>query len=84
MEDIIPVFIVVVLFAEIPYLRSELNLMLDYIHGVEEDFEPEKRMLVNLSVMPLLCLGILQLCCQGLECLMMARTKGDLDFTYVL
>lgn len=67
MEDIIPVFIVVVLFANVPYLRSELNLMMDFIHGADEDFEAEKRMLVNLSVITNSYLGILQLCCQGLE-----------------
>lgn len=50
MEDIIPVFIIIVLYTDVQYLRSELNLMIDYIHGTDEDFEAEKRMLVNLSV----------------------------------
>jgi hypothetical protein len=39
MEDIIPVFIVVVLFTELENLRSELNVMMDYIGASNEDFE---------------------------------------------
>lgn len=50
MEDIIPVFIVVVLYTSVENLRSELNIMIDYIHASDEDFEAEKRLLINLSV----------------------------------
>jgi hypothetical protein len=50
MEDIIPVFIVIVLYADVENLRSELNLMMDYMGASNEDFESEKRLLVNLSV----------------------------------
>jgi hypothetical protein len=39
MEDIIPVLIVVVLFTELPDLRSELNMMMDYIGASSEAFE---------------------------------------------
>lgn len=38
MEDIIPVFIIIILFTEVEYLRSELNMMIDYIHAANEDF----------------------------------------------
>jgi hypothetical protein len=50
MEDVIPALIVVVLFAELRHLRSELNMMMDFIGAASEDFEAEKRLLVNLSV----------------------------------
>mgnify|MGYP006995467160 CR=1 FL=1 len=38
MEDIIPVFIVVVLYTELEDLRSEINIMIDYIGCANEDF----------------------------------------------
>ena len=50
MEDIIPVFIIVILFTNIPNIRLELNMMLDFVNQQGEDYEGEKRSLINLSV----------------------------------
>ena len=55
MEDIIPVFIIVILFTNIPNIRLELNMMLDFINQQGEDYEGEKRSLINLSVKIWLC-----------------------------
>ena len=49
MEDIIPVLIIVVLFLEVAQLRSELDLMLDFISFEPNEMEAEKRLLINLS-----------------------------------
>ena len=51
MEDIIPVFIVVVLFTSLDNLRCDLDMMIDYTQTASEDFEAEKRLLVNFSVL---------------------------------
>lgn len=55
MEDIIPVLIVVVLFLEIGGLRSEFDIMLDFINYDPNEMEAEKRLLINLSVSFALC-----------------------------
>ena len=50
MEDIIPVFIIVMVMTRIPYIRSELDMMTHFIQVANEDFEAEKRLVINLSV----------------------------------
>ena len=50
MEDIIPVFIIVMLLTKVPYIRSELDMMSHFIQVANEDFEAEKRLVINLSV----------------------------------
>jgi hypothetical protein len=50
MEDIIPVLIVVVLFLEIGELRSELDIMMDFVNFDPNEMEAEKRLLLNISV----------------------------------
>ena len=50
MEDIIPVLIVVVLFLEVGQLRSEFDIMIDFINCNPDEMEAEKRLLINLSV----------------------------------
>jgi hypothetical protein len=50
MEDIIPVLIVIVLFLEVGGLRSEFDIMLDFINYDPNEMEAEKRLLINLSV----------------------------------
>lgn len=55
MEDIIPVLIIVVLMLEIGGLRSELDIMVDFISYDPNEMEAEKRLLINISVMDELC-----------------------------
>lgn len=50
MEDIIPVFITVLVFTDLPSLRSDLDMMNHFIQSGDEDFEAEKRLVINLSV----------------------------------
>ena len=50
MEDIIPVFIVVVLFSSVENLRMELTMMIDFLNEHGEDCDGEKRSIINLSV----------------------------------
>lgn len=53
MEEIIPIFIWVILLSEIPDLRAELSMIIDFIEYDTCDLESEKRLLLNLKVTPL-------------------------------
>ncbi len=59
MEDIIPVLILVVLLVNVENLRTELDLMGDFIESDPYEMESEKRLYINLSVKLFLILGIL-------------------------
>ena len=50
MEDIIPIFILVLLMSEIPNLKAQLDLVIDFIEYDQCDLESEKRLLLNFSV----------------------------------
>jgi hypothetical protein len=50
MEDIIPVLIIIILMLEVGSLRSEFDIMVDFISFDPNEMEAEKRLLINLSV----------------------------------
>lgn len=50
MEDIIPVLIIVILMLEVGSLRSELDIMVDFISYDPNEMEAEKRLMINISV----------------------------------
>ena len=50
MEDIIPIFIVVLLLAEVPEVKAQLDMIVDFIEFDTCDLESERRLLLNLSV----------------------------------
>ena len=50
MEDIIPVFIIIVLFSNLPNIKLHLTMMVDYLNQHDEDFDGEGRAIINLSV----------------------------------
>ena len=49
MEDIIPIFIFVLLLCDIPAVKSELDFITDFIEFDLCDLEAEKRLLVNFT-----------------------------------
>lgn len=51
MEDIIPLFIVVILFSNMGNVRAELSMMVDFLNEHPEDYDGEKRSIINLSVL---------------------------------
>lgn len=50
MEDIIPIFIVVILLCDVPEIKSQLDTIVDFIEMDNCDLESERRLLLNLSV----------------------------------
>lgn len=50
MEDIIPIFIVVLLLGEVPEVKAQLDMIVDFIEFDTCDLESERRLLLNLSV----------------------------------
>lgn len=50
MEEIIPIFITVLLLSEIPQLKAQLEVISDFIEFDNCDLESERRLLLNLSV----------------------------------
>ena len=59
MEDIIPTFILVLLISEIPDLKAQLDLIIDFIEYDTCDLESERRLLLNLSVSIILLRNLL-------------------------
>lgn len=51
MEEIIPIFIVILLISEIKDLKGHLDLIIDFIEFDTCDLEAERRLLLNLSVL---------------------------------
>jgi hypothetical protein len=50
MEDIIPIFIIVILLSELPEVKCQLDMIVDFIEYDNCDLESERRLLLNLSV----------------------------------
>jgi hypothetical protein len=50
MEDIIPIFILVLLLGEVPEVKAQLDMIVDFIEFDSCDLESERRLLLNLSV----------------------------------
>jgi hypothetical protein len=55
MEDIIPIFILVLLLGEVPEVKAQLDMIVDFIEFDSCDLESERRLLLNLSVTSLSC-----------------------------
>lgn len=55
MEDIIPIFILVLLLGEVPEVKAQLDMIVDFIEFDSCDLESERRLLLNLSVKPPSC-----------------------------
>jgi hypothetical protein len=51
MEDIIPIFIIVILLCEVKELKAQLDLIVDFIEFDNCDLESERRLLLNLTVL---------------------------------
>lgn len=50
MEDIIPIFILVLLLGEVPEVKAQLDMIVDFIEFDSCDLESERRLLLNFSV----------------------------------
>ena len=50
MEDIIPIFIIVILLCEVGELKPQLDSIVDFIEFDNCDLESERRLLLNLTV----------------------------------
>lgn len=55
MEDIIPIFILVLLLGEVPEVKAQLDMIVDFIEFDSCDLESERRLLLNLSVSSISC-----------------------------
>lgn len=49
MEDIIPTLILILMICDIPNIKEELDMMVDFIGFDPCDLEGERRLLVNMS-----------------------------------
>lgn len=50
MEDIIPIFIFVILMSDISDIKAEFDMIIDFIEFDNCDLESEKRLMLNFSV----------------------------------
>ena len=50
MEDIIPVFILTILLSDMSEIKSQLDMIVDFIEFDSCDMESERRLMLNLSV----------------------------------